>query len=84
MTRIVTSRTFRSGDGVAVRLPEEFALGEDIELELADDGQVITIRRKANKAKMTPAELVEALQKLPKPKHVQKRDPIFAPRRKGL
>ena len=82
MTRIVTSRTFRSGDSEAVRLPEEFAFGEGVEVEIVKTGDAVTIRR--CKPRMTPRELVEALNKLPKPKTIQKRDPIIFPRRKGL
>ncbi|HZF93972.1 MAG TPA: hypothetical protein VEZ20_03770 [Allosphingosinicella sp.] len=82
MTRIVTSRTFRSGDGEAVRLPEEFAFGEGVEVEIVKNGDEVTIRR--CRPRMTPKELADALEKLPKPKTIQKREPIIFPRRKGL
>ncbi|HEY0012790.1 MAG TPA: hypothetical protein VGB79_08060 [Allosphingosinicella sp.] len=81
MTRIVTSRTFRSGDSEAVCLPEEFAFGEGVEVEIVKNGDEVTIRRK----KMTPRELVEELRRIgPPPGGVQKREPIEFPERPGL
>jgi antitoxin VapB len=81
MTRIVTSRTFRSGDSEAVRLPEEFAFGEGVEVEIVKNGDSLTIRRKPQ---YSGRDLVEALEKLPKPKHRQAREPIEFPERPGL
>ena len=54
------------------------AFGEGVELELIKSGNVLTIRPKP---KMTPRELVEALEKLPKPSEVERREPIDWPER---
>jgi antitoxin VapB len=82
MTKIASGRTFRSGNSVAVRIPKEFDLPENVEIELVSDGSVITIRPKP---KMTPRELVEALRKIgPPPDGVQKREKIEFPDRPGL
>lgn len=77
----VSSKVFRSGNSEAVRLPREVAYGSDIDVTVTRSGDVVTIRPKP---KMTPAELVEALRKLPKPSSIQKRPPFLAPKRKGL
>ncbi len=79
--KIAHSKTFRSGNSDALRLPKEVSIGSDVEVEIVRNGDVLTIRPKPT---MTPKELVEALEKLPKPMTVQKRDPIVFPRRKGL
>ena len=82
MSKIASGRTFRSGDSVAVHIPKEFDLPEDVEVELTSSGSLITIRPKP---KMTPRELVEALRKIgPPPDGVQKREPIEFPDRPGL
>jgi antitoxin VapB len=78
---IAYSRTFRSGNSEAVRLPKEVAFGADLEVEIIRSGDVLTIRPRP---KMTPRELVEALRKLPKPERVQEREPIEFPERPGL
>lgn len=75
-----TTKTFRSGNSEAVRLPKELAFGDGVEVEVARDGDVVTVRRK----RMTPRELVEALNTLPKPTEVQKREKIVFPKRPGL
>ena len=78
---IAYSRTFRSGNSEAVRLPKEVAFGADLEVEIIRSGDVLTIRPRP---KMTPRELVEALRKLPRPERVQEREPIEFPERPGL
>jgi antitoxin VapB len=81
MSKVVTSRTFRSGNSEAVRLPKEFAFGEGVEVEIVKNGDSLTIRRKAQ---YSGRDLVEALDKLPKPERVQEREPIEFPERRGL
>jgi len=76
----VTSRTFRSGNSEAVRLPREVAFGKDIEVTIVRSGDVITIY-----PKRTPiAEMLAQLRELPAPPTVQTRDKIPFPKRKGL
>lgn len=76
-----TTRTFRSGNSVAVRLPRELGFSEDVEVQIAKEGDRLVIRRKP---KMTMKELVEELRRLPKPATVQEREPIEWPHRPGL
>jgi antitoxin VapB len=79
--KITTTRTFRSGNSEAVRLPKDMAFGEGVELELIKSGNVLTMRPKA---RMTPKELADALRKLPKPDNIEAREPIEWPERPGL
>jgi antitoxin VapB len=79
--KVVTSRTFRSGNSEAVRLPKEVAFGPDIEVEIVKTGDMVMIRRKP---RLTPGQLAEALRALPKPDRVQEREPFEAPDRPGL
>lgn len=75
------TKTFKSGNSVAVRLPREFGIeaGVDVEIESHVHGVVIRPRRR-----FTGRDLVEALAKLPRPSKVQERDPFEAPERPGL
>lgn len=82
MVKVVHSRTFKSGNSVAVRLPKDFGIAADTDVELSDDGRSVTIRRKA---KMTPKELLDALRGIgPSLDGVQKRQRIIFPKRPGL
>lgn len=75
------TKTFKSGNSVAVRLPKEFGIEPGIEVELENQGQSVVIRRKP---RHTGRDLIEALAKLPRPRHVMKRERILAPKRHGL
>ncbi|WP_114950985.1 antitoxin [Sphingosinicella terrae] len=79
--KVTHSRTFRSGNSEAVRLPKEVAFGGEVDVEIIRSGDVLTIRPRS---KLTPRQLVEALEKLPKPAHVQERETIEFPERPGL
>lgn len=76
----ITSRTFRSGNSEAVRLPKEFAFGPGVEIEIDRKGDVVTLTPKRPSVK----EMLAKLDALPKPKTIGKRDPFIAPIRKGL
>ena len=75
----VTTRTFRSGNSEAVRLPKEVAFGRDVELTVVRSGDVLTIYPK----QASMAELVEHLRSLPKPKSIEVRE-VDLPERPGL
>ena len=75
------TRTFRSGNSQAVRLPREIAYDGEVELTAVRSGDVITLYPKK---KGTMAELVEALAKLPKPGSIEVRDTDEIPERQGL
>jgi len=77
---IARSRTFRSGNSEALRLPRNVAFGEDIELVIVRSGNVLTIYPAA----MTVAEMAERLRELPSPPEVEVRDTDEIPERSGL
>lgn len=76
-----TTKTFRSGNSEAVRLPKELGFGEGTEVEIIRHGDSLTIRRKPSR---TMRELVELLRLLPKPTRPMKRERIIFPKRPGL
>lgn len=75
------TKTFKSGNSEAVRLPKELGFGIDVEVEIVGHGDEVTIRRKPKK---TMKELVAALREMPKPSRPMKRERIVFPKRKGL
>lgn len=77
---VVSSRTFRSGNSDAVRLPREVTIGPDVEVTIARSGDILTIYPK----KLSIPEMLRKLSELPAPSEVQKRDPIVPPKRRGL
>ena len=80
MSIVGSTKTFRSGNSEAVRLPKEIAFGPDVELVVERKGDVVTMYPKRTSGR----ELVEKLNALPRPSTVQKRAPFVAPRRQGL
>jgi antitoxin VapB len=86
MTKPVHTRTFKSGNSVAVRLPKGFAIPEGTEVELDKNGDVVTIRltRDAAEERRRMLAGLDALKALPKPPRIQKREPIEFPERRGL
>lgn len=79
MTR-ATSKTFRSGNSEAVRLPRDLAFGADVELTLVRSGDVLTIYP----SKGSVADLVARLAALPRPSSIETRDDELLPERPGL
>lgn len=75
-----TSRTFKSGNSEAVRLPRDMAFGADVELTLVRSGEVLTIYP----ARTSPADLVARLAALPRPVSVEIRDEEPLDERPGL
>ena len=74
------SRTFRSGNSEAVRLPKDVAFGRDVELTIVRSGDVLTIFPR----RPPFSELIKRLAKLPKPHDVERRDVEDLPERSGL
>ena len=73
------TRVFKSGNSQAVRIPAELAYAEtDIDLEITRLGDVITIFPARNSLK----DAVAALRRMPKPAHVEERQPIDVPLRR--
>ena len=77
---VASSRTFRSGNSEALRLPRDVAFGEGVELTLVRSGDVLTIFPQ----KGTLRDLVARLDALPRPLTVEQRDEEPLPERKGL
>jgi antitoxin VapB len=72
------TRVFKSGNSQAVRIPAELAFANtDVDLEITRLGDVITIFPARNSLK----DAVAALRRMPKPPHVEKRQPIELPLR---
>ena len=74
------SRTFRSGNSEALRLPKDVAFGEDVELVIVRSGDVLTIYP----ATTTIPAMIERLRALPTPPSVEARDDGELPERPGL
>jgi antitoxin VapB len=77
---VVRSRTFRSGNSEALRLPKDVAFGEDVELVIVRSGDVLTIYP----ATMTIPDMAARLRALPAPPRVEVRDVEELPDRPGL
>ena len=86
MNKPVHTKTFKSGNSVAVRLPKGFAIDAGVEVELDKNGDVVTIRltRDAAEERRRMLAGLDALKALPKPPRIQKREPIEFPERRGL
>jgi antitoxin VapB len=73
------TRAFKSGNSQAVRIPAEMAYADtDLDLEITRLGDVITIFPARN----SMSDVVAALRRMPKPRHVEKRQPIEVPVRR--
>ena len=77
---IARTRTFRSGNSEALRLPREVAYGEDVELVIARSGDVITIYP----ARLTIPPMIDRLRSLPAPPSIERRDVEELPDSPGL
>jgi len=72
------TRVFKSGNSQAVRIPAELAYADtDMDLEITRQGDV-TIFPARNSLK----QAVATLRSMPKPPHVEKREPIDVPERR--
>jgi antitoxin VapB len=76
----VTSRTFRSGNSEAVRLPKDVAFGKDIDVTIVRSGDVLTIYPK----RPSIAQMIAKLRALPGPDEIEIRDTDVVPERPGL
>jgi len=74
------SRTFRSGNSEAVRLPKDVAYGEDIDVTIVRSGDVVTIYP----TRMSMREMLKRLDELPAPDYIEERDSDVVPDRPGL
>lgn len=74
------TRTFRSGNSEAVRLPKDVAFGENVELVIIRSGDVMTLYP----AKRTILDMITRLQALPSPPDIETRDVEELPERQSL
>jgi antitoxin VapB len=77
---VAGSRTFRSGNSEAVRLPKDVAFGREVELTIVRSGDVLTIFP----ARPPIGALIQRLAKLPRPPDIERRDEDELPERPGL
>lgn len=77
---IARTRTFRSGNSEALRLPKDVAFGEDVELVIVRSGDVLTIYP----AGTTVPEMIARLRAMPAPPAVEVRESDGVPERPGL
>ena len=77
---VMRTRTFKSGNSEAIRIPRSLAFGEGAELVIIRSGDVMTIYP----AKTSVADMVAALEKMPKPSEIEMRDEEEIPERLGL
>ncbi len=77
---IARSRTFRSGNSEAIRLPKDVAFGDDVELILVRSGDVMTIYPAAN----TIPGMLARLAALPAVTTRDRRDDEELPERDGM
>lgn len=76
----VASRTFKSGNSEAVRLPKGVAYGAEIEVTIIRSGDVLTIYP----ARPPIADLAQRLENLARPAQVEVRDQEAIPEPPGL
>ncbi len=74
------SRTFRSGNSEAVRLPKDVAFGRDVELTIIRSGDVLTMFPKQPPI----GALIRRLAELSCPGEIETRDEEDLPERPGL
>jgi antitoxin VapB len=77
---ISKTRTFRSGNSEAVRLPKDIAFGENVELIVVRSGDVVTLYP----AEMSVPEMIARLNAMPVPLSIEKRDDDELPERPRL
>ncbi|MEQ1641415.1 MAG: AbrB/MazE/SpoVT family DNA-binding domain-containing protein [Novosphingobium sp.] len=80
------TRTFKSGNSVAVRLPKGFGIAAGAEVALERRGREVVIRRIADpvEAKVRMGQLADLLDALGPIGEVEVRDPDIFPDRPGL
>ena len=77
---ITKTRTFRSGNSEAIRLPKDAAFGEGVELVVVRSGDVVTLYPAATSI----PEMIARLEALPRPPSIEERDDEELPERAGL
>lgn len=83
---IVDSKTFKSGNSVALRLPKELGVGPNVAMKIEQNGTTFTVRRAVDpvEERRKFLEMIEALRALGPVGDVEIRDPDIFPDRPGL
>ena len=76
----ISSKTFKSGNSAAVRLPKDFGFGIGVDITLVRKGDVITIARK----RPSIQDMIKRLRELPVPSEIEVRDSDVVPYRPGI
>lgn len=86
MNKPTHTRTFKSGNSVAVRLPKGFAIPAGTEVELDKTGDTVTIRlaRDPAEEKARLKKVLDELKAIGPVGEIEKREPIEFPDRPGL
>jgi antitoxin VapB len=86
MTKPFHTRTFKSGNSVAVRLPKGFEIpdGMDVELDKAGDTVTIRLARDPEDVRRRMRQLLDDLEAIGPVGEIEKREPIEFPDRPGL
>lgn len=86
MNRPIHSKTFKSGNSVAMRLPKALGIPAGADVELLRNGNRVTIQLSVDpaQAKRRWLAALDALDRLPKPGAIEQREPIEFPDRPGL
>lgn len=79
------TKTFRSGNSIALRLPKALEVGPGERMMVSRHGNVLTARLAddPDEKQRKFREMIEDLAAMPKPRSVQKREPIEWPERRG-
>jgi antitoxin VapB len=77
---VARTRTFRSGNSEALRLPKDVAFGEDVELVIMRSGDVMTIYPTISSI----PEMIKRLRSMPAPPTIEQRDDEELPEREHL
>jgi antitoxin VapB len=78
--QVVRTKTFKSGNSEAVRLPKGFGFGIDAEVEVVREGDAVMLRPVRSRLQ----SMFEELKRLPKPSYIEVRDIEELPEPKGL
>ena len=89
MNGTVHTRTFKSGNSIAVRLPKALGIGPDETFAISRHGDTVTARRIPSDVEEAERlarfrSMLEALKALPRPPAVEDREPFEFPDRPGL
>ena len=86
MSATAKTSAFKTGNSVAVRLPKAFGIRPGEELQLVQNGPIISIQRVVDPAyeKAQVKELVRRLRELGPVENPEPREPIEFPDRPGL